>query len=170
MSHSYISSAWPDCFVEYLVMDSLFDILARITPSANDIAARTALAKEVFQNAKAKKAFGKNSCDELMDILRNVRGDQWEKATDRIIVLIARTDPLKPQPFRLMSKRIYANSFVYIHPKSRDCIYLDSTGFVVNVQDGECIDWLEVAYRSVVSMQIQELDSSDSRSSHHDST
>lgn len=65
---------------EYLVLDSLFQILARLTPSSRDVTGRADLSKDVFQNAKAKKRFGKKTCDELAAILREAKGDQWEKA------------------------------------------------------------------------------------------
>ena len=102
--------------LEYLVLDSLFQILARLTPSSRDVTGRADLAKDVFQNAKAKKMFGKKTCDELATILRDARGDQWEKArysllidvvsiltynvrmgqtTDQFIAAISRTDRLK---------------------------------------------------------------------------
>ncbi|KAF8480594.1 hypothetical protein JB92DRAFT_1759238 [Gautieria morchelliformis] len=65
---------------EYLVLDSLFQILARLTPSSSDVIGRADLAKDVFQNAKARKTFGKNTCDQLAAFLKDAKGDQWEKA------------------------------------------------------------------------------------------
>jgi hypothetical protein len=42
----------------------------------------------------------------------------------------------RPQPFVLTCRDIRANSNLFTHPESLDKIYLDSEGFIVNVQEG----------------------------------
>ena len=66
--------------IDYLVLDTLLQVLARLIPSANDVAGRLSLSKDVFQNPKAKKAFGKESCNELAKLLENAKGEEWTKA------------------------------------------------------------------------------------------
>ncbi|KAF8511945.1 hypothetical protein BU17DRAFT_96717 [Hysterangium stoloniferum] len=141
---------------DYLVLDTLLQLLARITPSAQDASGRKELAKEVFQSAKMLKAFGKPACKELSLLLENATGDQWEMTSDRIIATLAKVDSQKPQPFVLTCQEIHANSNTFRHPKPLDKIYMDSEGFIVNIQEEDAVDCLEVNYRSVTSIQLQE--------------
>jgi hypothetical protein len=77
----------------------------------------------------------------------------------------------RPQSFRLISKNVHANSFVYSPPPSLASIYLDSGGLVVNIQEGvrrpqayypnivlkylqDIIDCLEVNYESMQSIEL----------------
>lgn len=78
--------------LEYLVLDALFQLLARITPSSSDVTGRANLAKDVFQNAGCKRRFGQKTCNELASLLRSARGDQWEKVRISIIVFLYRHD------------------------------------------------------------------------------
>lgn len=103
-----------DFCIDYLVLDTLLQILARLIPSANDVAGRLSLSKDVFQSPKAKKAFGKEICNELAKLLENAKGEEWTKArfslaffraslqltgcrqtTEEFIAAIARTNVLK---------------------------------------------------------------------------
>jgi len=63
---------------EYLVLDSLFLLLARLTPSTKDSFARVSMANDVFNNAKTIKALGTQLCTELARLYKNATGDEWE--------------------------------------------------------------------------------------------
>ncbi|KIJ41204.1 hypothetical protein M422DRAFT_48693 [Sphaerobolus stellatus SS14] len=70
-----------------------------------------------------------------------------------MIKTLAKADHSKPQPFRLMRNKIEANSVLLEHPILLDNVYVDSAGFLFNIQDEDGIDCLQIDYTSVISIR-----------------
>ncbi|KAF7970740.1 hypothetical protein HWV62_23136 [Athelia sp. TMB] len=136
-----------DSGAEFLALDSLFVLLARLLPGTQTgRAKRAAFVQDVFFQPDI--GYSK----ELIQILEHTEQEDWSHTSVRLMEVLAKHDISFPQPFIL--DEIRACGSVFPQPEFCDRIYVDTSGFCANVpEDSGFNETLTIPYTSVTSIE-----------------
>jgi hypothetical protein len=65
--------------LDYLLLDALFELIGRLTPSSKKPKERRTFCVDVFQNEAVHRAFGLEASTKLCETLEAAVGGAWEK-------------------------------------------------------------------------------------------
>ncbi|OBZ66573.1 hypothetical protein A0H81_13373 [Grifola frondosa] len=136
---------------DYLAIESLLNLFARVLPSTNNSASgrtqRTAFIQSVFVSPTTPEVTVMGQ--EVAALLEHVPTRDWEETASKIVDVLGRGNIAYPQPFAGVDVSICRR------PQSSDRLYVDDKAFLVNIilGDDEC-ESIEIPYSTVRKIEI----------------
>ncbi|TCD62256.1 hypothetical protein EIP91_007133 [Steccherinum ochraceum] len=137
---------------DYLVLEALLTLFARMLPVTNNTASgrasRSAFIRGVFissaENPKAEKAG-----EEIASLLEHLTSKSWEPTGAKIFDILANLDISYPQPLKVTKIALGDET------KSLDSMFADHTGFCANVvTEDDQYEALEISYSSIEKLEV----------------
>ncbi|TFY78090.1 hypothetical protein EWM64_g5922 [Hericium alpestre] len=131
---------------DYVALEQLLDLLARLIPPTNNTAkgraSRKLFIEEVFINGGSDAIPG----DDIVKLLEFINSSEWEETSAKIVDILGR-DISFPQPFKVKAIEISDTTFKL---RASDRFYVDRNYFLVN-------NWNEYEEEEAIKIQYSSL-------------
>ncbi|THH20349.1 hypothetical protein EW146_g962 [Bondarzewia mesenterica] len=137
---------------DYLALEQLLVLLARLIPSTNNTSngrkLRTRFLREVFMSAPVRS----RHYEDILKITEHIHAPDWEETSLKIVEVLAR-DITFPQPFEV--KEVIICDVSFLQPTPHDRLFIDRNSFLLNhVTEDDVYESVQVLYSSVRQIKV----------------